>query len=207
MMCKEIQFQLPDFVVEKLSEQERLIVVEHLRICKTCEAEAAELWLIVQEIGESNAWTPSEAYFDGLLPRIHERIDRKSSWAIPEWATKFVLPFGAAVIMVIALLRVSSTVENQPQDLQTILQQLQPEEIQQVADQQTLSEVSEPSTNDNDATTVSLDNDKEIVKELIKDDQVSSLYSEADVQSATENLNDQEIDRLVSYLQTKFDVN
>ena len=78
MNCNEIQYQLPDYLAGKLSGEEQTFVSEHIASCRSCRMEAEHLAALIVEIKRAAPWAPPRAYFDSLLPRIHQRIDEKT---------------------------------------------------------------------------------------------------------------------------------
>ncbi len=203
MKCQQVHLQLPDYATRKLSEQEQSFVSDHLASCSECRSELTSIREAVTAISQLHVEPPPEPYFNNLLPRIHERIEQQSVRRIPEWAFRYLLPFGAAFVMVLVLWRAVPTGEMNPADMESIFRQLQPDEIRQIVDDQTVAKISGTISDENGLTAG--ESDKDIVKELVQNNEDETLYAGIDIQSATENLTNTEADELLAYLQTTSD--
>ena len=208
MNCKETRYQLPDFVLDKLSEQEKIVVAGHLSSCRECQAEAEQLHGVFTETKRSMVWAPSENYFSSLLPRVHRRIEEKVSRGIPNWLTQFALPVAAATVFIIVLMNVvPASIGRNEFELNAVLQQLQPEELQDAVDHQLSATILESSAVVDVQTASSLSDDKEIVQEILQNEDKPysySEFSELDTQSSLENISDRDADELASIFEHKF---
>ena len=202
MKCAQVRIALPDYVRGKLAENERKTVAGHVDSCRDCSAECDDLRSLFSSLDAAGAWKPTEQYFASLLPRIHERIDRKQRRRLSEWTTRLVLPVSAAVVAVIVLVKtLSPEIGPQPEESAGLLTQVPREELQQAEEQDMvvgMSAAGESSL---------LANDTEVVKELLLNENRLASYSEIDLENAVSALNDSELDRLLSLLGTTSGVN
>jgi hypothetical protein len=89
---------------------------------------------------------------------------------------------------------------NESKEFQSMLQQMKPDELQQVFEGTDVITVAEPAATENNRG-LQFANDKEVLKELIhSDDQIES-YSESDQESILNDLSDEEGAQVVSILQ------
>jgi len=207
MKCTDIQYDLPDFLQGKLSETQQVAIREHLVSCEQCRSEAEQLKEIFSELHHEKAWTPSETYWATLLPRIHQRIEKKSFRTIPEWIPRFAMPLSAAIVLVIVLVTLNPlNIGNRSDELQAILQQLQPDEIQEIIEMQTSSGILEsPSIAEEDV--MGLSNGNGSLVELLRDElQVYSIQG-VDIESIVRELEEEEISDLVSKLEQRSLIN
>ncbi len=75
----------------------------HLAICSSCRQEAEELRALLAEIEHEKAWKPSDNYLATILPRVHERLEKKHSATLPEWITRLAVPLASAAVIVVFL--------------------------------------------------------------------------------------------------------
>lgn len=130
-----IRQYLPDFVNEKLSDDLMKEVSEHLLICKECFAEIEQMKILFSRIDEEKVWSPSEQYFSALLPRIHQGMEQRKVFEVPQWIQRFALPLAAVLVMAVVfaqMFTVNKTTNNG--ELQSLLQQMSVDEIQQVSE-------------------------------------------------------------------------
>ncbi|MBI4548031.1 MAG: zf-HC2 domain-containing protein [Ignavibacteriae bacterium] len=204
MKCSEIQYDLPDFLLGKLSEEQQASIREHLVTCERCRSEAEQLKGVFSELHAHQPWAPPSTYWSTLLPKIHQRIEEKSSPALPEWITRLAMPLSAAIVAVVVLISLNPfETGTQSHELQTILQQLQPEEIGKVIEMQEASGISEFSS----LLEESLTNGNGSLAELVTDE--TQLYSipDVDIESVARELDEEEISDLVARLEQRKMIN
>jgi anti-sigma factor RsiW len=201
MRCYEIRFQLPDFVSDKISVQEKTGVENHLTTCAACRHEVETLHALFAKLETSTSQVPPQTYWASLLPQIHERMERRMTMEFPSWATRFALPLAAAIVIVVFLVKIFPwSGELESQNLQALLHQLELQEIQQVAEEQTYIGVFEPGVVQETQTTSS---DKEVVYSILQEEYQASVLSDIDPQEVVESLNDQAVDKFLSILQQR----
>ena len=199
MSCKGIQYELPDFLGGKGSVQEQAAITDHLASCQRCRLEAERLKNVFTEIRNSESWDPSETYWITLLPRIHRRMERQPTRSVPEWTLRFALSSAAGAVLLVFIFSGIPAFKDEPQDLKAVLQQFQPDEIQDAIETQTAYGILESTTSLNENTSVFF-NDKESLAELLKNEERLYLAPDLNIQSFVETLGDEEITDLVSKL-------
>jgi hypothetical protein len=50
---------------------------------------------------EYPAWTPSDVYWNSLLPRIHLRLGKKREPVVPQWMYRSLAPAAAALLIIV----------------------------------------------------------------------------------------------------------
>jgi predicted anti-sigma-YlaC factor YlaD len=183
------------------------LVREHLLHCPSCSEEADRLRHLIEDIGRLTADAPPHAYWTSVLPRIHSRIDERSAGRIPAWATRFVLPAAAALVIVAFL--VNGDILNgtgEMQEITTLLRGLSAEEIQQVADLTTYSAENVAVASADEEPRVSAA-DKEVLKQLFESEGQSDHYAELDADEALGSVSAQEEDELLAMLQQEPTIN
>ncbi|MGD0339803.1 MAG: zf-HC2 domain-containing protein [Bacteroidota bacterium] len=107
-ICKIILLQLPDFVQGKTSKDDSRIIQEHIQECTDCRKEAEDLREVFTSILSEGAFSaPSEAYWNTIVPRIHEQLKRRGrrSKFMPGWIYRIVLPLATVSLVIVLLFR------------------------------------------------------------------------------------------------------
>jgi hypothetical protein len=199
MICREIQNDLPDYVTGELAEDLKARIRDHLSACPSCSSDAEQLKLLFNELNQLQPAAPSPAYWSSLLPRIHARLDSETVWSIPIWIQRLALPTAAAIVLfIVAMNIIPHGNKDTANDVQGVIQQLQPEELQEVADQQTVAGVAETALLSIDRT---LTVDSEVLKEILQDEDHRVIYADLDASAVTESITDQDSQELVSILE------
>jgi anti-sigma factor RsiW len=105
--CNSILLDLPDFIQGKMGDSDRRSVQDHIERCPSCRKEAQNLREVFASISsERTPWAPPEAYWNTIIPRIHERLEKRNqSRLIPKWIYRVVLPLAAVLIAVVVIYR------------------------------------------------------------------------------------------------------
>jgi hypothetical protein len=207
MKCKELRYQLPDFISNKLSDQEKTEIEKHLATCISCRQELETLSGLFSDLKTVKIEPPSQLYWTSLLPRIHDKIEKPTSSILPEWATRFALPVAAAILLIISTITFTPwKSERELTDFQTMLQQLEPEELQSVAEKQNYSGILE-SPISLIAQNTSLTVDDDVLKQILITDTLNTLPSDIDFQEIVEAFSNQQIEQLVLRIEHSSSVN
>ena len=199
MRCRDVQRQLPDYLRGHASGPAHADISGHLSVCHACRAEAQQLSSLFLEIDRANSWEPSDNYWASVLPRIHQHAGKKPDFQFTGPALRFALPLSAALALTILLVRfVPTEFAEQPADVQSLIRQLPPEQIQELADQQSVTDVAESRSASNDSALVAAD-DVDLIRELLQNDEQIDLPADAYVD--TEDLTGSEANELVSILE------
>ena len=124
----------------------------------------------------------------------------RQAFALPEWIQRFALPVAAA--MVVAIFGITVTpfhTEDSFGDLQASIQQFQPEELQDIAQQQTIAGIVEPLAHDEQ--TVTSESDTEVLQELPAVEGDHSAVTDIDHETLLQSLDEQSTDDLVLILE------
>jgi len=103
-----INILLPDYLRGTLGDEEKAGVEAHLRACPTCQAELIEVQETLAGIQRAGTDEVPPSYFSSILPRVHQRLDRRKRfwWRSNPILAKLVLPLGVAVIAFILISRI-----------------------------------------------------------------------------------------------------
>ncbi|MDI6766507.1 MAG: zf-HC2 domain-containing protein [Bacteroidota bacterium] len=201
MNCDKVKFQLPDFVRGNLSNQDQVIVIEHIKKCESCRSEVDSLSEVIQVIQQENTWSPADNYWLSLLPRIHKRMEERSKLIMPKLLIKYAVPVMAAVAFIIITLEyLPTSFQISEQGSQLELTQLSQSELQDYMDQQSIVGVTENQLLIN-GTKVSED-DAAVLKDFAEEENYS-LVNDLDYDSLLEVIGEQEELSIVSILEKK----
>jgi hypothetical protein len=94
---------LPDYVRGLLDDKTSSRVKQHVDRCGQCHSDWRELQSTMNAIADQNFVVPSKTYFSSILPRIHDRLEKraKSSWIFNPLLSKVALPLSAAIVFVV----------------------------------------------------------------------------------------------------------
>jgi hypothetical protein len=189
-----IRQHLPDFVNRKLFEDVEKKILEHIQTCKDCTEEVEQLKIFFTSAKRENAWVPPEQYFVSVLPKIHQRIEKKRFFDVPQGILRLVLPMAALVVMVVFFLQlfpVPSTQRNT--ELQLLLQQMSVEELQQVDET-----VSSMTMNESQEM---LQSEPALLVMYLTNGTLSVASVEYEVQDDLEYLSEEEVNHLLALLE------
>ncbi len=144
MKCRETRLELPEFVRGKSDSSTADLVRGHLAVCKDCAGEMKMLETLFRSI-DGDPWSPPKTYWASILPRIHRGLDQRASSSVPAWAARFALPAAAAVVLAVAFFKVGTKPADDLSDnVAAVMAQMAPDEIQDVADRQSVAEALQP---------------------------------------------------------------
>ena len=105
MRTNHVSILLPDYLRGVLSSDESKEVEQHLQHCAACQSDLAEMKQVLAAIGAPPTLDVPGNYFSSLLPRIHQRLEKKkqSVWVSSPLVGKLVLPLGAALVVAVLL--------------------------------------------------------------------------------------------------------
>ncbi len=201
MTCTDTHYQLPDFARGKIAGDANEKIIDHLDRCPACRQEVEQLRSLFVQLRELKPIAPPSAtYWAMLLPRVHDVAQRRQAFALPEWIQRFALPVAAA--MVVAIFGITVTPFHTGDsfgDLQASIQQFQPEELQDIAQQQTIAGIVEPLAHDEQ--TVTSESDTEVLQELLAVEGDHSAVTDIDHETLLQSLDEQSTDDLVLILE------
>lgn len=111
MKCKNVNKQMPGYLLGELSEIEKKSIEKHIETCPECAGELKALKEVFDAISKSGAASPPEYYFERFPSRVMERLRENRNgekaenrrWLSPVWAAGAV----AAAIVLATLLFVN----------------------------------------------------------------------------------------------------
>ncbi|MBI1804639.1 MAG: zf-HC2 domain-containing protein [Ignavibacteriae bacterium] len=201
MTCKDARYELPDFVRRKPADESAVTVAAHLEQCTSCRSELEQFRSLLMDLETVKPPSLSHSVdWASVLPRVHERIEKQRSFILPEWVQRFALPLAAAIAVALFVIKVIPlSTSDSFADLQATLQQLAPEELQDVAQQQSIAEIVEPASQDEQAITS--DADTAVLKNILTDENNRSSVADLDHETLLQSLDEQEASDLVSMLE------
>jgi len=199
MRCREARPELPDFVRGRSDEGTNRRLSGHLDGCPACTRDAQELKALFLRLDERKPWAPAESYWTSVLPGVHQRLEENAARGLPQWTTRFALPLAAAIVLAAAVIKITpQTGEDYPENFSALLEQLSPDELQRVSDQQAVSEILQPALEEPSATS---SDDAEDVKAILGEDGSETAGSDVDLTTGTEDWSDQDAGLLLPVLE------
>jgi len=103
-----MNYDLMDYVTNRLNEHERKRVEEHLQNCAQCTAQVNELAAADTVIKQSRVEGPTSFYFAAILPRVRERLvsRRRSEWHASNDLANIFFPLAVSVLLLLLLIRI-----------------------------------------------------------------------------------------------------
>jgi len=203
MNCKKFRYAIPDLVRGRLSDTEQTIVRDHLATCTLCQNEVEEFRSLFSEIEKEVTWKPSENYMATILPRVHERLDRKHSLSLPSWISRFAVPLASASVIVIFLTTVLPINLNSPPSVtKAMLQSVSADDLSDYVEQQSVVGVSEFSTIENRSKDSY--EDKTILKNILMEEHPVYVFLASDQESIYDVVSDRDVEELIPMLEQKY---
>jgi predicted anti-sigma-YlaC factor YlaD len=198
--CADIRNLLPEYGRGGLTKHEESLVEQHLKSCKTCPQELTALQELYAHLDLQSTEKPSEQYWTALLPRIHQRIGERNESGIPVWIRRVALPLSLALLIVAIVIQLSSVdrTASFAVGVRSVLHELDSLELEEIADDVLLQDV---------VVRDGEENDKELLKELMADANLTVIRSYDEMRTFTENLNDEDAEMIVARLNTKWPFN
>ena len=199
MRCREVLRDLPDFLRGRSDEETNRRLSRHLDECPACSRDVAELKALFPRLDEMQPAPPGDAYWISILPGVHRRLEERAARRIPVWAARFALPAAAAVVLAVTVIRITPPAgEDYPETFSSLLEQLAPDELQSVTDQQAVSEILQPAFEEQ---SVNSSDDLDAVKTILTEDGSGVAGTVADITMGTEDWSDQDADVLLPLLE------
>ncbi len=165
MTCAHAKLLMADH--ENLGPAERAILDGHLARCGSCRLEAESLRSLVADLREQipAPSEPAHGYFEGILPRVHARLERRRERSFPLWALRYAMPvasIAAFFVFGLEILKYESP--------EASLRQIPADDLSEYLQEQSLLGVSEP---DRSAAA----EDGSVLKDFLRE---GDRYTEAD---------------------------
>lgn len=203
MKCKEIKYLLPEFVEHKLPPEEKMAISQHLESCGKCSSQFRQIIDLFAHLEKEPTSMPPQLYWNNLIPLIHSRIERKSGRLYNGLLAKISTPAVATILAVVVLVRVftgssheAQPVYNSQSALNNIMIELNASDVTNMSLEE-LNLLSYLEQKDDNGS------DNYVIKKILNDQNnvVESDY--VGVESAVRIMNDDEINKLISYLDQK----
>ena len=203
MNCKKFQYAIPDFVQGKISGTEKTLMENHLAVCSSCRQEAEDFRTLFAEIGQETAWKPSGNYLATILPRVHERLDKKHSVPMPVWITRLAVPLASAAVIVVFLTTIFplSSIDSSSNSMSS-LARVSTDDLNEYVEQQTVVGVSEFSATDNKVK--DSNEEKIILRNILGEEHNGFAYLTSNQESIDDVVSDRDADELVPVLEKQY---
>ena len=203
MNCKKFRYSIPDFVHGKISDAEKSVMDNHLAICSSCRQEVEEFRALFAELGNHVAWKPSDNYLATILPRVHERLDKKHSATLPVWMTRFAVPLASAAVIVVFLTTISPlNITDSSSNSFSSLARVSTDDLNEYVEQQSVVGVSEFSFTDNKV--MDSNEDKIILKNILGEEHNGFAYLTSNQESIDDVVTDRDADELIPMLERQY---
>jgi len=203
--CNELQLLLPDWIKEQERNTHHTLITKHLSLCSSCSNEAEGLKKLFMEIERDEAYIPPQQYFVNLLPRIHERIERKKKRAFYWRIIQFSAPVTAIIIFGFFLWNKPTPTISQTQpdfEMSEIFVNADSIDLQQYQQSPFAEEFATPIIAEQ---TILSDDDKNVIRTIVAENfsssTIPSYVSENDDLLAS--LSDDEIEQLAQHIEQK----
>lgn len=193
MKCREIRLSIPDYVRGTIDAPSRDRIDEHLGTCVRCSAETREMKNIMERLGTLREIPPSDLYWNTIVPRLHERMRGRSPHAS---VLGNIIPVALTVSLMLGFIFVFRvSMDTTLLGLRDTLRHSQPEDLQMITDQQSISGISETivASDDQEAMT-----DKESLIDILAGTPPVLANGDEEVYISLDNFSDQEIQKIVS---------
>lgn len=105
MICNEIKYQLPDFIMSRLSEEEHQQITRHLKQCLICKSELASIEVTFKKVDSEYMAEPPASYWINLIPRIHNRIEESTKPKYTDWILRTSIPAMATIAAIFLVIK------------------------------------------------------------------------------------------------------
>jgi hypothetical protein len=195
MKCKDVR----EFIIKSRRSEPPGIrdraITEHVQICPQCRAIVEENERLDQLVNDSPVWSPTDVYWNSLLPRIHLRLDKKEESMIPTWLYRSLAPAAAALLIAVlslSLLRPNSS------DRDLLPTGVSSREIANYLEQETIVNPY-AANNTGDADTMGSD-DATVFRDLLINENSVASYYEDKAGAILETVNEDEAEKLLALL-------
>jgi hypothetical protein len=204
MKCKELNFNYPDYVAEKVDELTKTMIEAHLSECESCRKEIESLKTVKSYLDTYQITEPEEKYFVNFIPRLNSKIDKEANiFSIPEWLTKVLFP-------ALSLLTFFILIFNNVQINDKFFQNNAEESIAQIdtiivntKDALNIEPIESKIKYSTDYSKVHKKVSELLAQEILQSNNDEYLYPSESVETVVENLSDDQLDKVIEHLKTK----
>jgi len=115
MRTEHVQYDLMDYITDRLNAQERIHVEAHLQECSRCMKEYQVMLLTENALKQSQRSEPAPVYYTTILPRVKERLvaRQKFAWNDGSRITDIILPLVVSAFLLLLLIKIPITNTNE----------------------------------------------------------------------------------------------
>jgi hypothetical protein len=202
---EHVQYDLMDYITNRLSEQQRKRVEGHLQGCSSCAGEYHQLVGVGSVLQQARQLEPPAAYFTTVLPRVRTRLasHRRSLWEFNADLMKIVLPLAVSAFLLFIIIHFSRDYSSefaQTEALHEAVSDLNEEEIMQAVEKENMG-ITAPSSMEIAATNIAehLPMDS-FLKTGVSKQIENGEVAEIDVEGMISSLNPEQVDQVLSGL-------
>ena len=140
MHIEHVQYDLMDYITNRLNDEERNLVEQHLNTCTLCKNQYIELLTTEQALKQIHQSAPGSEYYSTILPRIREHLEARKR---PIWYysrnMKIILPLAVSIILAILFIRIPLeylSKSSQMEGLQQVVIDLDADELMQAVEKE-----------------------------------------------------------------------
>ncbi len=206
MHTEHVQYELMDYLTNRLDTQDRLRVSQHLLKCAACNNACIELSATETFLKQSRTMTPPPiVYYNTILPHVRERLAarKRSFWVSGESFTKIFLPLALSVFLVIVLVRMpveSISEPSQTEGLHQAVKDLNEIEVVQAVEKEYSGFSLSPNLEVSAAGVAEHLQGDRFLKSAVSQQIENEAVSDMDFDEIISNLNREQIDKVLSGL-------
>jgi anti-sigma factor RsiW len=203
MNCANIRILLPEYIAGSLDASSLGQVASHLESCARCRETAESLNAVLSPgrlRGEPRG-APEAAYWAGLLPRIHERIQAGKQALMPAWSLRIALPAALAVVLTVVFLESMRVLApGAAPDVTQTLRQMPQQELEEYVERQSIVGAEENVLTAQTAKALTTA-DREVVRNLLEESPETTSIVESYQDELLASVSDQDAEEIVSILE------
>lgn len=104
MRCKRIRKRLSAYVIDDVSEEERTVISNHIKMCKKCGEELSSIEGVIRDLSGFDLPQPPEIYFEYFPKRVTSSAPDSSLFEIGRKRWIFRVSFAAGTLFIALLL-------------------------------------------------------------------------------------------------------
>lgn len=204
--CKRIQSMLLEYHENGLGLDDRSFVEGHIRSCQSCADVSAQTHALLSNLRLAYSAGPPDGYWETIVPRVRERLHRRSGWLLPAWIPRVAAPLAAAMILAIAVLHFAAEPEGQVTSVQSALAGLQPEAVESITELHIGTDLLGITATSVDEGRDGID-DQQILNALVREDSSLAVLDTFDELGVLESFDETDIDELLLTLKQQPSLN
>jgi hypothetical protein len=202
---EHIQYDLMDYVTNRLSVIDRERVEIHLKECVRCQFEYKEFLTTADTIKQNTVAKPMPAYYPTILPRVRERLasQHQHRGTSNDGLTKIVLPLAVSVLLLFFV--VKTPMSNQDESVQKdalhqAMKDFNEEDVAQALEKEYTGISSSPALEIASAVIAEDLQGELFLKSAVSHQLENGEIAEMDIEGMISDLDGEQVDRVVSGL-------